>query len=213
VRILIQLLGMVFYPLVVHLLIKLEITWLAVLGLVATSAIYFFLVLSVRRDTGSHWAWVALYLILGVLGSVNLFTNTHYALFIPPVAINLAVAALFATTLRAGAIPLVEKLMRFEYGGDRPPAPVAHYARRLTRVWAVYFSGMALVCAVLALVAPLETWSLFANVLNYVFAIVLLFMQYLYRFWRYRQYGVVMPWHTLRGMVRAPKLNNGGSSL
>jgi len=204
---------MVFYPLVVHLLIKLDVTWLAVLGLVVTSVIYFFLVLSVRRDTGSHWAWIALYLVLGVLGSVNLFTDTHYALFIPPVAINLAIAVLFASTLRAGATPLVERLMRFEYGGHAPPAPVARYARRLTWIWTVYFLGVALVSAVLAGIAPLELWSLFANVLNYVFAISLLFAQYLYRFWRYRQYGLVMPWHTLRGMVRAPQPEAGATPL
>lgn len=200
----IQLLGMLFYPLIVHLLIKLDATWMAVLGLVATSVVYFFLVLGVRRETGAHLGWIVLYLALGVLGSVNLFTDTHYALFIPPVAINLAIAAFFATTLRAGATPIVEWLMRFEYGGRTPPAPVARFARRLTVMWTLYFSLVALASGALAVTAPLELWSLFANVLNYVFAIVLLFAQYLYRFWRYRQYGVVMPWDTLRGMTRLP---------
>jgi uncharacterized membrane protein len=216
VRILIQLAGMVFYPLIVHLLIKLDATWLAVLGLVVTSVVYFILVLSIRRDTGSHWLWVGMYLVLGVLGSVNLFTDTHYALFIPPVAINLAIAAFFAWTLRPSATPLVEQMMRFEYQGAPPPAPVRRYARRLTRVWVAYFVTVAVVAGVLAAIAPLEVWSLFANVLNYVFAIVLVLLQYLYRFWRYRQYGVVMPWHTLRGMARlpwpgrdAPPLNDG----
>jgi len=207
---------MVFYPLIVHLLIKLDATWLAVLGLVVTSIVYFLLVLNLRCDTGWHWAWIGLYLALGVLGSVNLFTATHYALFIPPLVINLAIAALFASTLRAGATPLVERMMRFEYEGRSPPPPVARYARRLTVVWAVYFAAVALGSGALALTAPLELWSLFANVLNYVFAILLVVFQYLYRFWRYRRYGVVMPWDTLRGMARlpwpgrrAPSLNGG----
>jgi len=196
---------MVFYPLIVHLLIKLDVTWLAVLGLVVTSVIYLFLVMGLRRDTGSHWAWVVLYLVLGILGTVNLFTDSHYALFVPPVTINLAIAALFASTLRAGAMPLVERLMYFEYGQEGPPAPVARYARRLTWIWVAYFASAALVSAVLAGAAPLEVWSLFSNVLNYVFAIALLFAQYLYRYWRYGQFGRFMPWDTLRGMARSPE--------
>lgn len=195
---------MVFYPLIVHLLIELDATWLAVLGLAVTSTVYFLLILNVRRDTGSHWAWVGLYLVLGALGAVNLVTRTHYALFVPPFAINLAIAAYFASSLRAGATPLVEQMMRFEYNGQSPPPPVARYARRLTAIWVGYFVAVALVSAVLAVTAPLDTWSLFANVLNYVFAILLVLFQYLYRFWRYRQYGVVMPWDTLRGMARLP---------
>lgn len=204
-RIVIQTLGMVFYPLIVHLLIKLGVTWMAVLGLVVTSVIYLFLVLGARRATGSHWGWFGLYLLLAALGSANLLTGTHYALFVPPVIINLAVSLLFAFTLRNGAVPLIERLMRFEYGGETPPAPVARYARQLTWVWTVYFALAALACATLAATASIETWSLFANVLNYVVATALVFAQYLYRAWRYRQYGLVMPWHTLRGMARHPE--------
>ena len=195
---------MVFYPLIVHLFIELNVPWLAVIGLVATSFVYLLLVIGFQRDTGAHPGWIGLYLGLNVLGIVNLLTDTHYALFVPPVVINLAVAAAFAATLRPGASPLVEKLMRFEFGGALPPAPLRAYARRLTVIWAVYFAGVALISLVLALVAPLEVWSLFANVLHYLFAFTLLALQFLYRAWRYRQYGLVMPWDTLRAMARLP---------
>ncbi|MEK7759080.1 MAG: hypothetical protein AAB304_05710, partial [Pseudomonadota bacterium] len=56
----------------------------------------------------------------------------------------------------------------------------------------------------LAVTAPLEVWSLVVNVLHYVFAITLLFVQYLYRSLRLPEYGVRMPWHTLRDMARFP---------
>jgi len=195
---------MVFYPLIVHLLIKLDAVWLAVFGLVVTSAVYFFLVMGVRRATGAHRAWLGLYLALVTLGMVNLFTDTHYALFVPPVVINLAIGLVFAMSLRRAATPLVEQMMRFEYGGQAPPAPVARYARRLTGVWVGYFAAVAALSVVLAIAAPLETWSLFVNVLSYVFAIVLVIAQFAYRFLRYRRYGVFMPWDTLRGMARLP---------
>lgn len=195
---------MVFYPLIVHLLIKLDAVWLAVFGLVVTSAVYFFLVMGVRRATGAHRAWLGLYLALVTLGMVNLFTDTHYALFVPPVVINLAIGLVFAMSLRRAATPLVEQMMRFEYSGQAPPAPVARYARRLTGVWVGYFAAVAALSVVLAIAAPLETWSLFVNVLSYVFAIALVITQFLYRFLRYRRYGVFMPWDTLRGMARLP---------
>jgi uncharacterized membrane protein len=195
---------MVFYPLIVHLLIALEAPWLAVIGLVATSFGYLLLVIGFQRDTGAHPGWIGLYLGINLLGIVNLLTDTHYVLFVPPVAINLAIAAAFAVTLRPATSPLVERLMRFEFGGDLPPPPLRAYARVLTVTWAVYFAAVALISLGLAVAAPLETWSLFTNVLHYVLAFALLAAQFLYRAWRYRCYGLVMPWDTLRAMARRP---------
>lgn len=203
-RVVLQLLGMVFYPLVVHLLIELDVPWLAVAGLVATSIIYLALLVSLQRNTGAHPAWLGLYLGLTALGIVNLLTDTHYALYFPPVIINLALATIFALTLRPGTTPLVEQMMRFEYGGESPPPPLRAYARRITATWVAFFIGVALVSVLLAVGAPLDVWSLFTNILSYVFAVLLLFAQYLYRWLRYRRYGVLMPWHTLRGMTRLP---------
>lgn len=203
-RIVIQILGMVFYPLVVHLLIELDVPWLAVTGLVLTSIVYLFLVAGFQRDTGARPAWVGLYLGLTLLGVLNLLTGTHYALYVPPVLINLGIAAAFAATLRGDGATLVERMMRFEFGGQAPPAPLRRYARRLTWIWAIYFAAVATVSLVLAFTASLEVWSLFTNILHYVMALSLLFGQYLYRSWRYRQHGVVMPWDTLRGMAQLP---------
>ena len=203
-RIVIQILGMVFYPLVVHLLIELNVPWLAVTGLVITSIIYLFLVAGFQRDTGARPAWVLLYLGLTLLGILNLLTGTHYALYVPPVLINLGIAAAFAATLRRGGTTLVEQMMRFEFHGHAPPPPLQRYARQLTWIWAIYFAAVATVSLVLAFTAPLQTWSWFTNVLHYIMAVSLLFAQYLYRSWRYREHGVVMPWDTLRGMVQLP---------
>ena len=203
-RTVLQILGMIFYPLVVHLLISMDAPWLAVAGLVVTSLIYLFLLFSQRRGGRVHPGWVALYLLLTGLGIVNLLSHTHYALYVPPVVINLAMAVFFGATLRAGSTPLVEQMMRFEYQGLPPPPPLQAYARRLTEIWVAYFVGVAVVSVILAYSAPLVVWSLFINILNYVFAIVLLFGQYLYRLLRYRAYGIFMPWDTLRYMAHQP---------
>lgn len=207
-----QLLGMVFYPLFVHLLIRLNATWLAVAGLVVTSLVYQFMIIGFRRGAAMHPAWLGMYLLLMVLGIINLLTETHYALYVPPVIINLALAGVFGATLRYRATPLVEQMMRFEYQGKPPPAPLQVYARHLTQIWVGYFVGVVLVSLALAVAAPLEIWSLFTNILSYVFAVTLLFGQYLYRFLRYRQYGVFMPWDTLRRMAQFPWPGRGSTA-
>lgn len=203
-RVVLQLLGMVFYPLLVHLLISLDLSWLAVAGLVVTSVIYVLLVVSLRRTTGARPAWVVLYSALALLGVWSLHAGNVYALFVPSVAINLALGASFAWTLRAGAMPLVEWFIRLEFSGQAPPARLAAYARRCTLTWAAYFSGFAVLSLVLAVFASLHTWSLVVNVLHYVFAISLLFIQYLYRSLVLPEFGFRMPWHTLCAMARHP---------
>lgn len=202
VRIVAQLLLMVFYPLLVHLLIKLDLSWLAVTGLVITSAIYVLLVINVRRRTGAHPGWIALYLFLTAIGSWSLYSGNVYALFFPSVIINLVLGGTFALSLLPRHLPVVEWFTRLEYDGKPPPPRLARYARNATWAWAVYYSGFALLALVLAVTAPLEVWSLVVNVLHYVFAISLLFVQYIYRSWRFPEYGLCMPWHTLRYMAR-----------
>ena len=197
-------LGMVFYPLLVHLLIKLDLPWLAVTGLVVTSAIYVFLVLGMQRRTSAHPGWVVLYLFLTGVGIWSLYAGNVYALFFPSVIINLVLALTFAISLRAPRMPIVEWFVRLEFDGNPPPPRLARFARHATFAWVVYFSGIALLSPGLALTAPLEVWSLVVNVLNYAFAIALLFIQYLYRSVRMPEYGVRMPWHTLRDLARSP---------
>lgn len=203
-RLVVQLLVMVFYPLLVHLLIKLDLSWLAVTGLVITSAIYALLVINVQRRTGARPGWIALYLFLTAIGSWSLYAGNVYALFVPSVIINLVLGATFAATLRPQNVPVVEWFVRLEYDGNPPPPRLAQFARNATWAWAAYFSGFAVLALVLAVTAPLEVWSLVVNVLHYVFAISLLFVQYLYRSLRLPEYGTRMPWHTLRDMARFP---------
>jgi len=204
VRVVVQMLGMVFYPLLVHLLIKLDLPWLAVTGLVITSVIYVFLVIGLQRRTRAHPGWAGLYLFLTGVGIWSLYAGNVYALFFPSVIINLVLAFTFAISLRVPRMPIVEWFVRLEFGGNPPPARLARFARHATFAWVVYFSGIALISPLLALTAPLEVWSLVVNILNYVFAIALLFIQYLYRSVRMPEYGLCMPWHTLRDLARSP---------
>jgi uncharacterized membrane protein len=193
---------MIFYPLLVHLLILYKVPAVAVAGLVVTSLVYFYTMLQLREGPRARFAWVGVYALLAAVGALNLFTGTVYALYLPPLLINAGLMILFGLTLRPGSMPLVERLMRMEYQNAELPAALTRYARNLTRVWAGFFAGIVLISLVLAVNAPLELWSLFANVLSYLFAIILFLAQYAWRALFYRQYGLFMPWDTLRCIAR-----------
>ena len=203
-RAVLQVLGMIFYPLLVHFLILLKVPVVAVVGLVITSLVYFYTMLRLRQSTRTRLIWIGLYAMLAVVGLLNLFTNTIYALYLPPVLVNLGLMFLFAMTLQRDSMPLVERLMRMEYPNAALPQPLVRYARNLTRVWVGYFASIVLISLLLAVTAPLELWSLFANVGSYLFAIVLVLAQYAYRALRYRKHGLFMPWDTLRQIARIP---------
>ena len=201
-RAVLQTIGMIFYPLLVHLLILYKVPAVAVAGLVATSLVYFYTMLYLRAGPRVRFVWIGVYALLAAVGSLNLLTDTVYALYLPPLLINFGLMTLFGLTLRRGSMPLVERLMRMEYSGAELPAALVRYARNLTRVWVGYFASIFLISLALAVSAPLELWSLFANVLSYLFAIILFFAQYAWRALRYRQYGLFMPWDTLRCIAR-----------
>jgi uncharacterized membrane protein len=111
--------------------------------------------------------------------------------FLPPVALNLGLAALFARTLKSGHEPLISTFARVERGTLEPD--LARYTRRLAALWVAFFVGAAAVSALLAFLATPVIWGWFVAVGNHV-AVALLFMgEYLFRRWRFAQYRHASP--------------------
>ncbi len=199
-RALLLTLGLVLYPLAVHVLVVLQVPGVAVFGLVAGSLAYL-LVLGRKGGQAVAPQWLWMYGLLALTGLLSLYTRTVHVLFLPPVLINLGLLAVFGASLRAGAVPLVERLMRIAYDGALPPG-LAALARRLTWQWVVFFAGMALLSVALAHWASLPVWSLFVNLLYYLFVAVMLSLQHVYRHIRFRQYGTVSLWQLGRRLAR-----------
>ena len=121
-------------------------------------------------------------------------------LFAPPVAIYLALCAMFASTLRRGDEPLVSRFARLEHGGELPP-DLVRYMRTLTALWVLFFAAMAAISLGLALRGRIETWSLFTNFVSYALVAGCFLGEYLYRRWRYRNYPHVGFVDFLRGLA------------
>jgi uncharacterized membrane protein len=107
-------------------------------------------------------------------------------LFAPPVLINFAFAAFFATSLAPGRDPVISRYARRERGTLEPD--LARYTRTLTVLWAVFLAAMGIVAAVLAVASPLAVWSLFCNVISYALVATFLLGEYAYRRLRFRHY-------------------------
>jgi uncharacterized membrane protein len=100
-------------------------------------------------------------------------------LYLFPVLIHAFLAGIFGRTLLPGKIPMITRYSILLRGRLEPA--IIGYTRRVTWLWTVYFLCMALESLLLALFAPLEIWSLFANCLNYVFTALLFTGEYLFR--------------------------------
>ena len=192
-RTLLLLLGLVFYPLMVHALVVLEVPGIAVFGLVLASLTYLVVLGTQGRGVTPVWLWM--YGLLALVGGISLYARSVHVLFLPPALINLGMLAVFGGTLRVGKVPLVERLLRIAYSqrlpfGELPPG-LAQSARRMTWAWVIFFACMTLLSLGLARWASLEVWSLFVNVLYYLFVAALLIFQHGYRHFRFRQHGPV----------------------
>ena len=90
----------------------------------------------------------------------------HYGLvyWLQHAGIQLVLFMTFGRTLIAGRQPLCT---RFAMAVHAPLTPQHEmYARQVTVAWTLFFAAMALASALLFFLAPLATWSFFANFLT-----------------------------------------------
>jgi len=138
------------------------------------------------------------------LAAALLFADADTLLKFPPVVINLALAAWFGKSLAPGEEPVISWFARLVRG--ELPADLARYTRNSTLMWTVFFVGMAGVAAALALLATQQTWSLFANGINYLLVGALFVGEFAYRRLRYRHHRHAHLAEVVRTLARAGKL-------
>lgn len=104
---------------------------------------------------------------------------------------------LFGRTLINGRQALITRMARGVHGTLAPP--MEKYTRRLTLAWCVFFALQLVVSATLLTFAPLESWSLFVNILNAPLVVLMFAGEYVYRVVRYPDH----PHASIVQMVRA----------
>jgi uncharacterized membrane protein len=150
-------------------------------------------------------AWILLIAALIGLHQVAGSGHTLLLLFLPPILINGFMAWIFGNTLLHGRTPLIERAIILLHGTSEDiTGEMAWYARRLTLAWTVLFVVLATINLCLAAIAspgglllsaglrprvtvPLDAWSLFANVLNYLIVAAMFAVEYQVRLRRFPQ--------------------------
>ena len=139
------------------------------------------------------------------LAGALLLADADTLLKFPPVVVNLAVAAWFGMSLAPGEEPVISWFARLVRGVELP-ADLARYTRNSTVMWTVFLAGMAGVAAALALLATPQTWSLFANGINYLLVAALFVGEFAYRRLRYRHHQHAHFAEVIRTLIRAGRL-------
>ena len=87
----------------------------------------------------------------------------------------------FARTLIAGRQPLCTRLAEAVHAPLTPQQEI--YTRQVTVAWTLFFAAMALVSTLLFFLAPLTTWSVFANFLTLPLVVLMFIAEYWVRRW------------------------------
>jgi uncharacterized membrane protein len=165
----------------------------------ASIAVLIVLVLLPALSRGRVLAWVALAVCGYGLYAIVQAGKGLSLLLLPPVLLNGIMAWLFGRTLKRGETPLIERVARAIRGPGAVISPeVTAYTRAVTQAWTCLFALLAAIDLVLAAFArpgglllmtgldppvtvPIGAWSLFANVLSYVFVVAMFGIEFAIR--------------------------------
>ena len=139
--------------------------------------------------------WVGGLLLEIAAGGVAVWLAGEHGPALLAVLVNLLVGCRFATTLRAGAVPLITRYARLDPHGL--PADCEGYTRGLTAAWVVLLAGFAGLHAA----AALDVWTTREVALAQSVVMGAFFLgEHPVRAWLFPQLGRVTPLRTLRCM-------------
>ena len=99
--------------------------------------------------------------------------------FIQHAGTNAILCYVFGQSLRAGRTPSVSRMAMLLEGALQPE--VSRYTRQVTVAWTIFFGLAATISSLLYFMAPLVTWSIFANILYAPLVLAMFGIEYLVR--------------------------------
>lgn len=106
----------------------------------------------------------------------TLLTRLDWIYLIQHVAANTMLCWFFLQTLYGGRTPIITTIARTIH--PDMPEGVVRYTRNVTVAWSIFFAMQVLVSLAIFWIASIETWSLFANVLNWPMVIAMFVAEY-----------------------------------
>ena len=116
-------------------------------------------------------------LLWGFWGALE--RNFSWVYFIQHTGTNLMLAAVFGVTLARDRQALCTRFALAVHGSLAPE--VLRYTRQLTLAWALFFIAMGLISGLLFSLAPIKTWSIFANFMTFPLVMLMFAVEFLIR--------------------------------
>ncbi|HEX5050131.1 MAG TPA: hypothetical protein VFZ65_00035 [Planctomycetota bacterium] len=117
-----------------------------------------------RRAGLRGLAWAPLVTVMGLLLSATL--DAAGFMLVVPVAINAIFLVVFVTSLRSGAMPMVERFARLQRSDLSSEQKV--WCRLWTVIWSWFFVANGTTALVLAVAAPLAWWAAYNGLIAYM---------------------------------------------
>lgn len=138
--------------------------WAVLLAVLPPAAIGFGML---RSAVGGliPWFYAAAAAILAVAVWPTLQQHVGGVYFAQHVGVNAALGLFFGRTLFAGREPLCTHFASLAH--DQISPRLARYTRQVTVAWTLFFAVVAGTSALLFAFAPIEAWSVFANLLTW----------------------------------------------
>lgn len=131
----------------------------------------------VRRAAG--WAVVTAMICTTLVLWSTLLARLDWIYLIQHIACNVMLCWFFAQTLFGDRTPIITTLARTIH--PDMPDDVVRYTRKVTIAWAIFFAMQVVVSLIIFYVASIETWSMFANILNWPLVILMFVVEYICR--------------------------------
>lgn len=148
--------------------------WVAVLPLVLLALFLGW------RSTQRTFNLALLGLACALLWWVWPFLEQYYGTiyWIQHAGMQLILFVVFGRTLLGGRLPLCTHFARAVHAPLVLSSEHEHYTRQVTLAWTVFFAAMALLSTALFFLAPLTTWSFFANFLTLPLVVLMFVAEY-----------------------------------
>ncbi|MBE9515491.1 MAG: hypothetical protein IME93_00790 [Proteobacteria bacterium] len=194
--------GLLLYPLLTHALIVVDAERYALMALVGLSALG--LISQWLKNKAIVLTGVELYLLVLVLGGLNLFTRSAQALSVPFIVVNFMLGVFVLRSLGKDSVSMFERLLDIVHEGTAVPEQVHTYACLFTRIWGWYFISVAATSMLLAVFAPLDWWSWFSNIGYFIITPIVILVMHIYQVRIFGRHGLAMHWRDFAFLLKMP---------
>ena len=116
---------------------------------------------------------------LCITGLLVFFLDSRQITYFPPLLIHFFLFLFFSSSVISDNTPIITRFARL-ISGDLSAA-TEDYTRKASIAWSIFMFLLFCEAVIIAYIAPIETWSLFVNFINYLFLMLMFVAEFMVR--------------------------------